>query len=244
MSNSAALIVGANGGLGKALVSALLKRPDISAVHGISRGAKPQELEKAIWHSLDAADESAVKELVDDLKQHHQFKLIVVCAGVLHGPNHGVDLRPEKRLEDLNPAALMSYFKTNTVLPAIWLKLGIQLLKGQEPAHLVVFSARVGSIEDNRLGGWYGYRASKSALNMLVKTAQVEYARRASNVTLVSYHPGTVDTALSKPFQANVAKDKLFTADFSAAQLLSFLPELSAQDAPHYIDWQGKTIPW
>jgi NAD(P)-dependent dehydrogenase (short-subunit alcohol dehydrogenase family) len=109
---------------------------------------------------------------------------------------------------------------------------------------LVFFSARVGSINDNLLGGWYGYRASKAALNMLLKSAQVECQRRAKNISLVSYHPGTVDTELSRPFQANVPKDKLFSSEFTVSQLLQFVTNLLAEDGPHYIDWQGKTIPW
>ena len=136
------------------------------------------------------------------------------------------------------------YFTTNTILPALWLKYVELILKGTEPAKLVFFSARVGSIGDNKLGGWYGYRASKSALNMIIKCAQIECQRRAKNISLISYHPGTVETKLSKPFQSNVPKDKLFTSDFTVAQLLKIIPTLSAENGPHYIDWQGKTIPW
>ena len=106
------------------------------------------------------------------------------------------------------------------------------------------FSARVGSISDNSLGGWYGYRASKSALNMLIKCAQIECQRRAKNITLISYHPGTVETELSKPFQSKVPTGKLFSTDFTATQLLQIIPNLTPENGPHYIDWQGNVIPW
>ena len=106
------------------------------------------------------------------------------------------------------------------------------------------FSARVGSINDNKLGGWYGYRASKAALNMMLKCAQIECQRRAKNISLISYHPGTVETELSKPFQSKVPTGKLFSAHFTVTQLLNIIPSLSAENGPHYIDWQGNTIPW
>ena len=109
---------------------------------------------------------------------------------------------------------------------------------------IILLSARVGSITDNKLGGWYGYRASKSALNMLVKTAQVEFSRRIKKCTLVLYHPGTVDTKLSKPFQGNVPPGKLFSPEFTAMQMLQCVESLQSEQAPHYIDWKGDNIPW
>lgn len=118
------------------------------------------------------------------------------------------------------------------------------LLKGAHPAHLVFLSARVGSIADNHLGGWYGYRASKAALNMMLKSAHIEYNRRAKNICLVSYHPGTVATQLSESFRANVPEGKLFSPEFAIAKLLIHTQALTSENGPHYIDWQGKTIPW
>jgi NAD(P)-dependent dehydrogenase (short-subunit alcohol dehydrogenase family) len=170
---------------------------------------------------------------------------VVCCIGALHAT--GADnqqIMPEKRLEDIQKDQLSFYFTTNAILPAIWLKYVEPLLKGSEPAKLVFFSARVGSISDNNLGGWYGYRASKSALNMLIKCAQIECQRRAKNICLISYHPGTVETPLSKPFQSKVPTGKLFTTDFTVTQLLTIIPSLTPENGPHYIDWQGSVIPW
>ena len=108
----------------------------------------------------------------------------------------------------------------------------------------MLFSARVGSISDNRLGGWYSYRASKAALNMMIKTAAIELARRAKNIKLIAFHPGTTDTPLSKPFQKNVPENKLFSAEFVAKQLLDIVENTPIDQSPSYLDWQGETINW
>ena len=187
-----------------------------------------------------------VAQYCQQLKQvGGQFSLVVCCIGALHAT--GADdqkIMPEKRLEDIQIDQLSFYFNTNTILPAIWLKHVEPLLKGSEPSKLVFFSARVGSISDNNLGGWYGYRASKSALNMVIKCAQIECQRRAKNISIISYHPGTVETELSKPFQSKVPTGKLFTTDFTVTQLLNIIPNLTPENGPHYIDWQGSVIPW
>ena len=109
---------------------------------------------------------------------------------------------------------------------------------------MVFLSARVGSINDNRMGGWYSYRASKSALNMLLKTAAIEYARRAKNVKLIAFHPGTTDTALSKPYQKNVAKGKLFKPDFVARQLLSLVAKTPVDGTLSFLDWDHQAVDW
>lgn len=244
MGKYSALVIGASGGLGKALTQLLSADEQYQSVHAVSRHPNTGRGNKLVWHQIDSSDEGQVSELVESLRPHRPFSLIICCTGTLHASTGNQALQPEKRLEDLDPQKLLNYFKINTLIPTIWLKHAMTLLKGSHNANLVFFSARVGSISDNRLGGWYGYRASKSALNMMIKTAQVEYARRANNVCLTCYHPGTVDTPLSKPFQANVAKEKLFTPQFSAGQLLKIVPTLELANAPHYIDWQGKPIPW
>lgn len=243
MSSKKALVIGASGGIGNALVEILAKSDDYAEVHGVSR-SQITSTGKVIGHQLDSQNSSAVEQFCQQLKDHGPLDLVVCCIGALHGKQNEIELSPEKRLEDISPEMLLSYFNTNTVAPANWLKYLLPVIKGNSPAHVVLITARVGSIEDNKIGGWYGYRASKAALNMLIKTAQVEYRRRAKNVDLVSYHPGTVDTGLSKPFQSNVPDGKLFSAEFTATQLLKHLPQLNPDQAPHYIDWQGKVIPW
>jgi NAD(P)-dependent dehydrogenase (short-subunit alcohol dehydrogenase family) len=241
-----ALVIGASGGIGEAFVNQLANTEQYCQVHAVSRTVPKQPIEGVKYHIIAEQNEHTIKTYCDELTQTNiAFTTIICCVGTLHDKTKkGTKISPEKRLEDLHALQLQHYFKINTILPALWLKAVEPLIKGQHAANVVFLSARVGSISDNKLGGWYGYRASKAALNMLLKTAQIELQRRAKNVCLISYHPGTVDTALSKPFQANVAPEKLFTAQFSAQQLLAQLDNLHAQDGPHYLDWQGKTIPW
>ena len=241
-----ALVIGASGGIGKALVKKLHESGEYQYVFAVSRSLPAAPIEGVQYHTLDSENENLVAQYCQQLKQAGgQFSLVVCCIGALHAI--GADnqkIMPEKRLEDIQKDQLSFYFTTNAILPAIWLKHVEPLLKGTEPSKLVFFSARVGSISDNNLGGWYGYRASKSALNMMIKCAQIECQRRAKNVCLISYHPGTVETELSKPFQSKVPKNKLFTTDFTVTQLLNIIPNLNVENGPHYIDWQGKSIPW
>jgi NAD(P)-dependent dehydrogenase (short-subunit alcohol dehydrogenase family) len=129
-------------------------------------------------------------------------------------------------------------------VPALWLKSLLKVLKGSQDCIVAALSARVGSIGDNHLGGWYAYRASKSALNMILKTAAIEYGRRAKNVKLIAFHPGTTDTELSKPFQAAVPKEKLFTPSFVAERLAMIMDEAVVDGELSYLDWKGQAIDW
>ena len=153
-------------------------------------------------------------------------------------------LQPEKRLEDFCSASFQQVMSVNALLPMIWIQKLTPVLAGKTPCKITVFSARVGSISDNRLGGWYSYRASKAALNMMLKTAAVELGRRAKNIKLIAFHPGTTDTPLSKPFQKNVPANKLFTSEFVASQLLHIVEYSELDSQLSYLDWQGKTITW
>jgi NAD(P)-dependent dehydrogenase (short-subunit alcohol dehydrogenase family) len=241
-----ALVIGASGGIGKTLVKQLYESDKYEHVYAVSRTFPSRPIEGVNYHALNSENESLVAQYCQQLKQAGgQFSLIVCCIGALHtSKNDDEKVLPEKRLEDISPQQLSFYFTTNTILPAIWLKHVEILLKGPQSSKLVFFSARVASIGDNNLGGWYGYRASKAALNMIIKSAQIECQRRAKNICLISYHPGTVETELSRPFQSNVPKSQLFTADFTVTQLLNIIPDLSPENGPHYIDWKGCDIPW
>lgn len=238
------LVIGASRGIGYAVLDHLSRLNDVQTIHAVSRGEFDCPFDKVTCHQADSTDPQSVKAVCEKIAVDAPISLVICTIGALHGIQNDVDLSPEKRLEDLDAAQLLSYFETNTVAPANWLKYLLPVTKQTEKSQIVFFTARVGSIQDNRLGGWYGYRASKAALNMIIKTAQVEYSRRAKNVELVSYHPGTVDTGLSKPFQTNVPEGKLFTAEFTVSQLFSHLASLDIEQAPHYIDWQGQKIPW
>jgi NAD(P)-dependent dehydrogenase (short-subunit alcohol dehydrogenase family) len=239
-----ALVIGSSSGIATALVSALLDDRSIDHIHTVSRQSSPINDNRQTHHQIDSGNEDEVASLVKSFRNKTSFSLIVCCIGTLHGGEEDKQFQPEKRLESLNAEAMLRYFQTNTLAPMNWLKQIVHLVPKDQISHVVFFTARVASIEDNRLGGWYGYRASKAALNMLLKTAQVELSRRSPKAVLVSYHPGTVDTALSKPFQKNVPEGKLFTPALTVSQLLKILPTLELQNTPHYIDWQGKAIPW
>ncbi len=168
--------------------------------------------------------------------------LLFNTIGTLHDDALGI--QPEKRLDDLDPAGLTHLFQVNAVTPVLLLQALQPSLKGRHPALVASLSARVGSIEDNRLGGWYAYRASKAAHNMLMKTAAVELRRLNANLVVTCLHPGTTDTGLSSPFQARVPPGKLFSTDFVAERLLSVLGQRSPGDGADFLDWAGEPIPW
>lgn len=238
-----ALVIGSNGGIGSVLVHKLIDAHSYDSVYTVSRNDMEASHIKQVHTSFDTCDANAVGEFVDEMKRKGiTFSYVVCTTGILHQSGE-MSLKPEKRLEDMRAEQFHEYFKVNSVLPALWLQKLVKVVDKQL-ATIVFFSARVGSISDNSLGGWYGYRASKAALNMLVKTAAIEYKRRVPNTILVCYHPGTVDTGLSKPFQANVKPGKLFTADFTCESLLKVTANLDPEQSPYYLDWAGQTIPW
>ena len=236
------LIVGASGGIASALIEQY--RNAGAKVFAVSRAAANENkgLDNVSYHQIAEQDDKHISEFVQQLAdQHVILKTVVITTGFLH--NEDDSIHPEKRLEDVSEQALAAYFATNSIIPAMWLKHLVYVMS-KEGSTLVCLSARVGSISDNGLGGWYGYRSSKAALNMFVKTASVEYKRRLKDVMLVCYHPGTVDTGLSKPFQKNVAAKKLFTPEFTAKQLIHHLSVLDRDQACHFIDWNGEVVTW
>ncbi|MDG0969849.1 MAG: SDR family NAD(P)-dependent oxidoreductase [Porticoccaceae bacterium] len=243
---NSALVLGSSGGLGAAILMELVNDPSIDRVFAVSRSQCPQQLidggerGKVVWLQTEYS-ESAMVEVTKSLAPHSGgFSRVCICHGVLHTDT----LKPEKRLEDLNEASLQSVFHSNAVIPGIWLKLLFPILKGSTDCIVAALSARVGSISDNNLGGWYAYRASKAALNMILKTAAIEYGRRVKNVKLIAFHPGTTDTDLSKPFQATVPTGKLFTPSFVAEQLAIIMDTVKMDGTVSFLDWNGQSIDW
>lgn len=239
-----ALVAGASGGIGAALVVAFLTDPTIERVFAVSRSQTPpialRSHPRLVWLCCDYS-EASMLQVRDQIQALRPTLLrVALCHGVLHGEH----LAPEKRLEDLDAVALQTVFAANAIVPVLWLKVLRKLLSHAQHCKVAVLSARVGSIGDNHLGGWYAYRASKAALNMLLKTAAIEYSRRSENVKLLSFHPGTTDTPLSKPFQSSVAADKLFTPDFVAAQLIALMTAADIDGQLAFIDWNGQSIDW
>lgn len=243
-----ALVVGA-GGIGSAVCSYLRQaQPEIRLLT-VSRSPKgPPEAEQHLHCDYGATGgmKLVIEELVAATAQSNApVTGVYLCTGVLHREAGGEpSIAPEKRLEDLDPDMMLEVLHINTVLPALWLRYLLPVIKSRFTCRVAVLSARVGSIADNHKGGWYSYRASKAALNMIVRTAAIEYARRAPNVKLFAFHPGTVDTGLSKPFQRHVPEGKLFDADFVAERLVQIAGELEPDGEASFLDWAGERIEW
>lgn len=246
MNQSNVLIVGASGGIGLAFVHQFLARKtrifatyrhpslplqDLQSQYGDRLVCLPLEItdEVQIIHTL-----AQIKESVANLHW------VINCVGLLHEG----DLQPEKSLRHLQTEQLQQYFAVNSIGPVLLAKHLLPFFRHSERSIFATISAKVGSIGDNSLGGWYGYRASKAALNMLMRTTAIEYKRTAKNAIVVTLHPGTTDTELSKPFQRNVPPEKLFSRDRAANQLLTVLDSLNTEDSGKFFSWDGTVLPW
>lgn len=222
-----ALVIGASGGIGAALVAALREDPRCAQVVELGRATQP---------ALDLAEPASIERAAAELAGQGAFQLIVSAAGVLHDES----FMPEKRLADLNPAQLLATFQVNTFGPALLLRYFCGLLDRQRGV-LAMLSAKVGSIGDNRLGGWYSYRASKAALNMLIKTAAIEVRRSQPNAVLLALHPGTVNSALSQPFRgAEIGRP----AAVAAHDLLRVIDSLGPEASGSFHAYDGQPLPW
>jgi NAD(P)-dependent dehydrogenase (short-subunit alcohol dehydrogenase family) len=192
---------------------------------------------------LDVTDEASIAAAAAaTARTVSRLHLVVNCTGVLHDATCG--MRPEKRLADVRPESLARSFAVNAVGPLLVARHFEPLLKHADRAVFASLSARVGSIEDNRLGGWYAYRASKAAQNMYTRTLAIEWARSHGNVVCVALHPGTTDTDLSRPFQGNVPEGKLFGVERTVSQLLQVIDRLQPTDTGQFFGWDGERIPW
>ena len=209
--NLRCIVVGSSGGIGGALVEQLVNSPQVTHVHSLSRTGQSHPSPKVANLSFDFTDEDSLIAAAQALQEVGPFDLILIATGLLQGEG----ISPEKNLRALSHDNLAKSFEVNVIGPAMSAKHFAPLLRRDKKAVFAALSARVGSISDNRLGGWYAYRASKAALNMILKTLSIETQRRFKNQLIIGLHPGTVDTALSKPFQGNVPEGKLFTPAFS-----------------------------
>jgi NAD(P)-dependent dehydrogenase (short-subunit alcohol dehydrogenase family) len=236
--NSQAVVIGASGGIGAAFVRALDAMPEIASILALSRsGTAPLNNAKVQARKIELTNADSIEAAA---AMAHRPRLIIVATGVLK--SEALSLSPEKKLADLDPHALTTNFAVNTIGPAMVARAFLPLMPRTGRSLFAVLSARVGSISDNRAGGWHGYRASKAALNQLIRTMAIEHARRAPGSILAALHPGTVDTALSAPFQSGVAPEKLFTPDQSAAHLLTVLAGLTPDQSGRLFDWSGAEV--
>lgn len=229
------MIVGATGGIGRALVEALLADGQTGRVWALSRsGAAP---EGATGLAIDLEDEASLARAAARIVEGPAPTRIVIATGVLHD-----GYRPERTYRALSAEHMMRDFRINAVGPALAIQALAPLLPRDRRAVLAALSARVGSISDNRLGGWHAYRASKAALNMILKTVAVEMARTHPQAVVAGLHPGTVDTALSAPFQGGVQPERLFDPAFAAGRLIAVMDQLAPADSGSVFAWDGQRI--
>jgi NAD(P)-dependent dehydrogenase (short-subunit alcohol dehydrogenase family) len=244
------LIVGASQGIGLGFVRKLLQDGRSTKIYATYRRKvsadelltlKSEYPEKICCLEVDVTDEGQISQAAACIGEEvGKLHLVVNCAGILHEGN----IQPEKSLKHIDPEHLLRYFQVNSVSSLLLAKHLLPLFRHGEKSILAAISAKVGSIGDNQLGGWYGYRASKAALNMFMRNVAIEY-RRTSPLTIVTMlHPGTTDTRLSQPFQKNVSAEKLFSIERTVTQLLEVIENLDEGDSGQFFSWDGSCLPW
>ena len=234
------VIAGASGGIGAALVDAAAGLACVARVTALARSpaaALPTGVDRYV---VDITDEATVAAAAEALGQGAPVDIVIIATGLLHA---GDEFQPEKDWRHLSADRLARSFAVNTIGPALIAKHVLPLMNRSRPGVFAALSARVGSISDNRIGGWYGYRASKAALNMMIRTISIELARKRHPTICVGLHPGTVDTGLSRPFQSGTRPGQVISPEASAANLLRVIAGLGAGDSGHVFAWDGSRIP-
>ncbi|MEM1173890.1 MAG: SDR family NAD(P)-dependent oxidoreductase [Pseudomonadota bacterium] len=227
---ASAAVIGASGGIGAAILRRLNRSPDFDRVFAFSRRAGEG------MSSIDITDEASVAAAAATIDV--PLDLVFVATGILYTDS----IRPEKSMRQINAESMLDVFAVNTVGPVQVAKHFLPLLRKDRKSVFAALSARVGSINDNRLGGWISYRSSKAALNMAIRTLAIEHRRSHPSSAIIGLHPGTVDTELSAPFQRGVPEGKLFTPDYSAECLLGVIDDIGPEDSGHVFAWDGKEI--
>ena len=244
-----ALIVGASQGIGLGFVRALLQQDNIQKIYATYRHKQTADelfaLEQQHGDSLkclqvDITNESQIAAAAKHIQESNQLHLAIYCVGVLHEG----DLSPEKSLRQIKSENLIYSFQVNSIGAVLLAKHLMPLFNKNNRSVFACISAKVGSIGDNRLGGWYGYRASKAALNMFLKTTAIEYSRRCPKTIVVALHPGTTNTRLSQPFQKNVPTGKLFRVEHTVNLLSKVIADLEIKDSGEFFSWDGTKLPW
>jgi len=244
MSTDTILIIGANSGIANALIENFMCSNSVSKIFAFSRSLPkmqiPSNMEKIEWLLSDYT-ESSIEQVIADLEGREiKLRKVIICNGVLHGSLFS----PEKRVEDIKLQNLEVVMRINAFIPMLWIKNLKALLRKSGNCSITAFSARIGSIQDNAKGGWYAYRASKAALNMLMKTASIEYQRESAKIPFLLFHPGTTDTNLSRPFQKRITSTSIFKPDFVARKLIMILDDLTYDGEIKFLDWKGEQVAW
>jgi NAD(P)-dependent dehydrogenase (short-subunit alcohol dehydrogenase family) len=236
-----AAVIGASGGIGRAFVEHLAAADDVAAVLALSRQGKGPERDKVEHGTIDTDEEASIEAAAAAARQAMGgLDLVLGATGMLHGAG----VQPEKSWRQLSPETMLRLYRTNTVGPALVAKHFLPLLPRQGRCIFAALSARVGSIGDNGLGGWHSYRASKAALNMLLRNFAIELGRKNAEAVVVGLHPGTVDTGLSRPFQGGVPEGRLFTPGHAAERMLATLDGLGGADSGGLFAYDGERLPY
>jgi NAD(P)-dependent dehydrogenase (short-subunit alcohol dehydrogenase family) len=237
-----AVVVGATGGIGRALIARLNADPRFSHVVALSRH-RPEswpEDDARSWRPVDILDEASLTKAAAHVGAFEQVTRIIVATGLLHRP----DLAPEKSLAAIDASNMAEVLAANAIGPALVAKHFLPLTPRDRLSVFAALSARVGSIADNGLGGWFGYRASKAALNQLIRTAAIEHHRTRPFGVCVVLHPGTVETALSAPFTTRTGAARLFSPSTAAGHLLKVMDDLQPDANGGFFAWDGAVVPW
>jgi NAD(P)-dependent dehydrogenase (short-subunit alcohol dehydrogenase family) len=232
-------VIGASGGIGRAFVELLADDIGVRQVHAMCRVPGDWQQSKVVSHRLDLVDEESIEAAAAAATREVPLDLVIVATGILH---RGERVRPEKAMREIDPESLAEVMAVNAIGPSLAAKHFLPRLRRRQKAVFAALSARVGSISDNRLGGWTAYRMSKAALNMLVRTAAIEQARTARESVVVALHPGTVSTELSRPFTGRVPESKLFTPQLAATRLLGVLDGLVPEQTGGFFAYDGSRI--
>ena len=222
-------VIGSSGGIGKAFVDVLSKQYPHATLYPFSRTGE---------YRIDYENEDSIAQAANVASNSGPLDLVVLTNGMLHSQ----EIMPEKSIKEISREKFHQLFEVNTIVPALIAKHFLPHLNRESKAIFAALSARVGSISDNKLGGWYSYRASKAALNMIIKNAAIEISRRNKNTIIVGLHPGTVDTNLSRPFHNNIPMKQILTPHESATKLLAVLASLKPDQSGKCFAWDGEEI--
>ena len=230
-------IIGSSGAIGNAFVEHYIKDSSVENIFTFSRNATDHVSEKVSSFEIDVESQDSIEKAAGQVKDHI-IDRIIIASGILHTESFG----PEKSIKDLNYETFAKVYSINTIGPALIGRYFIPLMNKNEKSVIAFLSARVGSISDNSLGGWYSYRSSKTALNQIVKNFSIELKRINKNAIALALQPGTVESRFSEPFKKNVSKNKLFTPDYSVGMLSQVIESSSLNESGNLLSYDGEII--
>lgn len=232
------VVFGSSGALGREFVLQCAQNNPQATVCAVSRAVMPFDNPQVISYAVDQFSEVALEEIALKCTNNGPIDVVIVATGALHDTQH----MPEKSISAINYDYFQKMFEVNTIIPTLIAKCFLPKMNKENRSLFAAISARVGSISDNKLGGWYAYRASKAALNMVIKTLSIEMQRKNHNLIIAGLHPGTVASNLSQPFQKNVSATKLFDPSFSVTKMLDVLMRLEPHHSGKCFAWDGSEI--